>query len=231
MLHCAFACMGTTLLTNGLEKWYILNMTDHTNYPDYQLEESLDLTTPAQHKALGDPTRQKMLAMLGQQAATTKQLAEMLEQPKGTIGHHLKVLEAAGLIRVVRTRPVRAITEKYYGRVARVFRTSTFGVPDLVGTPLYQNMLGLGLRQALEEMARSTDPDDPSMDLIVHARIPASAARRFARRVEELAEEFRQQMVPGEHVYGFAASVYLTNWPEVPESTASEDGEETESEE
>ena len=41
--------------------------------------------------------------------------------PKGTVGHHLKVLEKAGLIRVVRTRQVRALTEKYYGRVARLF--------------------------------------------------------------------------------------------------------------
>ena len=44
-----------------------------------------------------------------------------LDTPKGTVGHHLKVLEKAGLVRVVRTRKVRALTEKYYGRVARLF--------------------------------------------------------------------------------------------------------------
>jgi predicted ArsR family transcriptional regulator len=31
------------------------------------------------------------------------------------------VLEAAGLVRVVRTRRVRALTEKVYGRTARLF--------------------------------------------------------------------------------------------------------------
>jgi hypothetical protein len=40
---------------------------------------------------------------------------------KGTVAHHLKVLERAGLIRVVRTRRVRALTENIYGRVARLF--------------------------------------------------------------------------------------------------------------
>lgn len=197
-------------------------MTDQTNYPDYTLDESLRLTTPEQLKALGDSTRQKILAFLGQQSATTKQLAEALGQPKGTIGHHLKVLQEAGLIRVVRTRLVRAITEKYYGRVARVYRTSTTigsaGQPD---NTLVQEMVGLGLRQALEEMAFSTDPDDPSMSLIVHARIPAKEARRFVKRLEALADEFSQQMVPGEKVYGLAASVYLTDWLDV--STLSDD--------
>lgn len=191
-------------------------MTDQTNYPDYTLDESLDLTTPEQLKALGDSTRQKILALLGQQSATTKQLAEALGQPKGTIGHHLKVLEEAGLIRVVRTRLVRAITEKYYGRVARVYRASTgVGSTDQIANPLVQEMVGLGLRQALEEMAPSTDPDDPSMSLIVHARIPVTEARHFVKRVEALAEEFRQRTISGERVYGFAASVYLTNWLDV----------------
>lgn len=197
-------------------------MTDQTNYPDYTLDESLHLTTPEQLKALGDSTRQKILAFLGQQSATTKQLAEALGQPKGTIGHHLKVLQEAGLIRVVRTRLVRAITEKYYGRVARVYRTSTsIGSAGQTDNVLVQEMVGLGLRQALEEMTSSMDPDDPSMSLIVHARIPATEARRFIKRLEALAEEFSQRTVPGEKVYGLAASVYLTDWPDL--STLSDD--------
>ena len=40
---------------------------------------------------------------------------------KGTVAHHLKVLEAAGLVKVVRTRRVRALTESFYGRTARLF--------------------------------------------------------------------------------------------------------------
>ena len=37
---------------------------------------------------------------------------EKLGLPKGTVGHHVKVLEKAGLVRVVRTRKVRALTEQ-----------------------------------------------------------------------------------------------------------------------
>jgi DNA-binding transcriptional ArsR family regulator len=37
------------------------------------------------------------------------------------VGYHLKVLEEAGLVHVVRTKKVRAIEAKYYGRTARIF--------------------------------------------------------------------------------------------------------------
>jgi DNA-binding transcriptional ArsR family regulator len=90
--------------------------------PDYEFSHDiLEVRDPEQFKAVGDPTRSKIISLLTEKAATTSQLAEALGQPKGSIGHHLKVLEKVGLIRVVRTRQVRAITEKYYGRTARLF--------------------------------------------------------------------------------------------------------------
>lgn len=52
---------------------------------------------------------------------TTTQLAEQVGLAKGTVSHHLKVLETAGLVKVVRTRKVRALTESFYGRSARLF--------------------------------------------------------------------------------------------------------------
>ena len=89
--------------------------------------------------------------MLRERAASTSELAVALEAPKGTVGHHLKVLESAGLIHVVRTRKVRALTEKYYGRVARLFvLKSDEGMPDeLRGGALAAMML----RQAADESA------------------------------------------------------------------------------
>ena len=81
-----------------------------------------------QLRALGDFTRGRIIGLLGQRAASTTELAAALDMPKGTVGHHVKVLEKAGLVRVVRTRQVRALTEKYYGRVARLFELK--GVDD-----------------------------------------------------------------------------------------------------
>ena len=89
--------------------------------PDYELDDVLVVQDPKQLRALGDFTRGRIIGLLGQRAASTTELATALDMPKGTVGHHLKVLEKAGLVRVVRTRQVRALTEKYYGRVARLF--------------------------------------------------------------------------------------------------------------
>ena len=90
-------------------------------YPDYDLDDVLVVEDPKQLRALGDVLRARIVMLLRERAASTTELAAVLETPKGTVGHHLKVLERAGLVRVVRTRKVRALTEKFYGRVARLF--------------------------------------------------------------------------------------------------------------
>ena len=91
-------------------------------YPDYELDDVLVVEDPKQLRALGDALRARIVMLLRERAASTTELAAVLETPKGTVGHHLKVLETAGLVRVVRTRKVRALTEKYYGRVATALR-------------------------------------------------------------------------------------------------------------
>src|SRR5699024_10214475 len=74
-----------------------------------------------EYRALFEDTRKQIVSLLLERAATTSELAEVLGKPKGTVGHHLKVLEEAGLVHVVRTKKVRALEAKYYGRTARVF--------------------------------------------------------------------------------------------------------------
>jgi DNA-binding transcriptional ArsR family regulator len=95
-------------------------MTDHKS-PDYELEATLQLDEPDQYRALFEETRLDIVDLLLERAATIKELADTLTKPKGTIGYHVAVLEQAGLIRVVRTKMVRAIEAKYYGRTARTY--------------------------------------------------------------------------------------------------------------
>jgi DNA-binding transcriptional ArsR family regulator len=89
--------------------------------PDYEADDILVVSETEQLRALADDVRHRIVALLRERAATTTELAEAVGLAKGTIAHHLKVLESAGLVRVVRTRRVRALTESYYGRVARLF--------------------------------------------------------------------------------------------------------------
>lgn len=83
------------------------------------VDDHLTISELAQYKALSHPLRHRLLFALGQQPATISQLAKALDQRKGNIAHHLGVLEAAGLVRIVESRQVRGGTEHYYQRAAR----------------------------------------------------------------------------------------------------------------
>src|SRR5215467_2597458 len=96
-------------------------MSINPSPPDYELLDRLELTTPAQVRAISDPLRTTILGLLHERAATVTELASAVKRPKSTVAHHVNVLANAGLLRVVRTRRVRAIEERYYGRAARMF--------------------------------------------------------------------------------------------------------------
>src|SRR5262247_3794318 len=98
--------------------------------PDYELADRIALTEPSQVKALGHPVRNTILGLLHERAATVTELAAALERPKSTVAHHVKVLAEAGLVRIVRTRRVRAIEERFYGRTARMFYVALEQSPD-----------------------------------------------------------------------------------------------------
>ena len=199
-------------------------MAEHPYEADYEMDEVLEATSPEQFKAFGDATRQRIIALLRERAATTKQLSEALGQPVGGVGHHLKVLERAGLIRVVRTRQVRAITEKYYGRVARIFRFAE---------PFGRHGVGpfAVLEQAIDQAVPGPVEGSEVLPafLLEDARLTDAQAEGFARRLLEVMEEFASMETPGERLWGFVAGVYPTNIPglppdEEPSETPSEDG-------
>jgi hypothetical protein len=62
------------------------------------LPPTLLVTTEQQFKAVSDPMRGRIIQVLRTQPATAKQLADLLGATTGAIGHHLQVLEAAGLV-------------------------------------------------------------------------------------------------------------------------------------
>src|SRR5919201_6781195 len=97
--------------------------------PDYELAEKMVITAPAQLRALADPLRDTILDLLLERAATVAELAAAVERPKSTVAHHVNVLVDAGMLRLVRTRRVRAIDERFYGRTARVFYVGVVNKP------------------------------------------------------------------------------------------------------
>jgi DNA-binding transcriptional ArsR family regulator len=170
---------------------------------DYDADDVLVVREPEQLKALGDDLRSKIVILLRDHAQSTTELATMLGLPKGTVGHHVKVLEKAGLVRVVRTRQVRALTEKVYGRTARLFLfKSTDADAEAV-----RNVAAAALRRAAEEML-PLEPDSETTFGVVRARLTDADARRLKRRLEKLVDDFRAADGKEGEKYGLAAALY-----------------------
>ena len=169
---------------------------------DYELDDVLIVEDPKQLRALAEASRARIVGLLRERAASTTELAAALESPKGTVGHHLKVLEAAGLVRVVRTRKVRALTEKYYGRVARLFvLKSDESMPEeLRGGALSALML----RHAADELLASGQETEAAG--LVNVKLTAADRRRFEQRLNRLVADMHGADDPaGErHVLGYA---------------------------
>lgn len=196
-------------------------MTDHTA-PDYGLDETMALEDIHQFRALFEETRMQIADLLLERAATVSEIADTLSKPKGTIGHHVGVMEEAGLIQVVRTKKVRAIEAKYYGRTARTFLlTSKFDV-DLELSPDYF------LTSAAAEFAKAShdheaDGASPMMSTLRYARIPEERAAEWAMRLGELTQEFAAEPRSGEVTYGLLAALYPTGRPHLPDSEGAPD--------
>jgi DNA-binding transcriptional ArsR family regulator len=188
-------------------------MADHTAVPDYELPETLHLSERAQYRALFEETRQEIVSILLERAATTSELAEVLGKPKGTVGHHLKVLEDAGLVHVVRTRRIRALEAKYYGRTARAFLFHKIG--EAAGVP--QRVLSAA---AAEVAAVPPDSELPVIGNIRYARIPAERADEWGKRLENLLVEFTREPRAGDVTYAMVIGIYPTGRPALPDSTA-----------
>lgn len=177
--------------------------------PDYEAADVLVVRAPEQLKALADELRSRIVILLRERAQSTTGLAEKLGLPKGTVSHHLKVLEHAGLIRVVRTRRVRAVTEKYYGRTARLFLYESSDAADATDV---RNIVAASLRVAADEiLPLPPDSDDPGCSGVIRVRLNRADAARFNRRLDKLMMEFRAAEDPNGEPYGLATALYRRN--------------------
>ena len=188
-------------------------MSSNTDVPDYDLAEDAEVSTPAQLRAMADPLRGTILDLLLERAATVSELASAAGRPKSTVAHHVNVLVDAGMLRVVRTRRVRAIDERFYGRTARLFRMGLVNPPGAKRSAIGVNPLSAAAAEAIPAHLA-----DELRATLRHARIPAERADEFWEQVVALAQEFAKLPRSGHTVYGFAVGLYQTDHPRLPDT-------------
>ncbi len=116
------------------------------------------------------------------------------------------------MLRVVRTRRVRAIDERYYGRTARMFYVGVVNRPGDDPTTVHANALSVAAAESVP--AHEADRLRTSLR---HARIPDGSAAEFRERVAGLVRGFSQLPRSGDTVYGLAAGLDPTEFPSLPD--------------
>ena len=184
--------------------------------PDYDLGDTMALTSPAQVQAIGNRLRTTILGLLHERAASVSELAAAVDRPKSTVAYHVNVLGDAGLVRVVRTRRIRAIDERFFGRTARMFYVGVGASPRDDGLPLDSNDLDVAVKESQQAYQAQR-----LWSFIRHARIPPERAAEFWTEAMALVHEFDRLPRSGTTAYGFVVGIYpIPDYPVLPEPEA-----------
>jgi DNA-binding transcriptional ArsR family regulator len=153
--------------------------------PEDDLPETLHVTSAEQLRAVSNLTRHRIMAMLRFEPATITQIAERVGLAKGSSSYHVRLLERAGLVKVVRTRKVRGVTERYYAIAARsiVLPEPGEGQPDVL------------MRNAVADL-EAASADSERHVRMAHLRLTEEQYEELGARLEELADEYRQLSDP-----------------------------------
>jgi DNA-binding transcriptional ArsR family regulator len=189
-------------------------MSSDNRTPDYDLEDLRIVTSTEELRATFHGLRSTLLDLVHERAATVSELAEAVGRPKSSVAYHVGILVDAGLLKIVRTRKVRAIEERFYGRTARIFYVGAVAPEQIQYLSNY-------LAEAAAESAPAHRADTLRA-IFRHARISNERAAEFWDRVFELVKEFSSLPRSGDTVYGFVAGLYPTEHPSLPPPDATE---------
>jgi DNA-binding transcriptional ArsR family regulator len=172
-----------------------------------ELPARVSITTFEQFKAISEPVRSRILGIIQNQPATAKQLADRLGATPGAIGHHLRVLEGAGLAQIVARRLVRGIVANYYTRTARIF---SYELPEDVKGEINASLEILDkARDELTEAFATVKEDPVRCESFPHVRLSSERARYYSERLEALLDDLlHEQPDPDGKVYGIHLSMF-----------------------
>ncbi|MFJ4436704.1 ArsR/SmtB family transcription factor [Streptomyces sp. NPDC088923] len=153
--------------------------------PTDEPPEAFHVTTDEQLRAVSSLTRHRIMAVLRFEPATITQIAERVGLAKGSSSYHVRLLERAGLVKVVRTRKVRGVTERYYAMAARsiVLPEPGAGQPDVL------------MRHVVADLEAAPASGERHVQLS-HLRLTQEQFAELGERLEALAAEYRQLSDP-----------------------------------
>ena len=174
------------------------------------LPARLIISTEQQFKAISDMVRSRILGVIQHQPLTAKQIAQRLQATPGAVGHHLHVLEEAGLVKVVARRITRGIIASYYTRSARIY---DYDLPSEVRGfhPVNTDTFSRVQAEFMDSLISYEENDLARGDAFPHVRLSLEKAleykRRFIALIDELIDE---EPDPQGMVYSVFFSIFMS---------------------
>ena len=167
-----------------------------------------EITTAQQFRAISDPVRSKILGIVQTQPATAKQIADRLGATPGAIGHHLHVLEEAGLVQIVARRLVRGLVANYYTRTARLFAYEL--PPEVAGCkPVVVDIISKAQEELVEAIGQEPGEGEVGSMSFPHARLSRERAEMYAERLHALLDDLLAETPdPNGEVYGVILGMF-----------------------
>ena len=187
-----------------------------------ELAEMLELSDIATLREVTHPIRGTILRRL-RHPHTVAEVAAAMNVPVTRLYHHVNQLVKAGLIRVVATRQVAAVTERRYQVVARSFRLSAEVVEGLDRTELAQAMgsmfdvAKLGLHRFVESTDHDAIPEATERSLLALSELQLTRDElgELIGHLSALCDDFRNRATdprPGTE----PITLVLAAFPDVP---------------
>src|SRR6266487_2567174 len=173
-----------------------------------ELPAQLVINTAQQFKAVSDPIRSRILGIIQNQPATAKQIAHILNASPGAIGHHLHVLEAAGLAQVVARRLIRGIVANYYARTARIFN---YDLPrEVTGNTSINLKIIAKAYEELAEAEANMKEDVNQCAGFPHIRLSSERAKYYSERLQTLVDDILSEAPDlNGKVYSILVSMFI----------------------
>lgn len=170
------------------------------------------LTTDSQVRAYVHPTRMVILTLLAKEKETVSGIARQLGVHPANLTHHFKLLEKAGLIRLVEKRDTGKNLAKYYRAVAHSFSVNLVTDEPVNKKALVLAILRDNLSAALAAV-KTQEQDALVMGCLETVYLGAGNIERFQASLADLLTEFSTPH-PG------ASSAYQVNISLYPGETA-----------
>jgi DNA-binding transcriptional ArsR family regulator len=184
-----------------------------SNY-DNQPNPTQILNTDEQIRAYINPTRMTILALLAKEKQSVSGVARQLQVHPANLTHHFKLLEKAGLIRLVEKRETGKNLEKYY-RATSFQYTVDAGGETTNKQVLALEILRDNLNAAIHSLRNQT-ADKDVLGALKTICIDQRELTKFEKKLTHLIEEFGKSSTKTGIVYSLNVSLYPTEAGDTP---------------